>query len=138
MKSGTRRANGRCPRLNERAGHSREDALAHLIQVGAGSGGMPVLDMVCRDRRVSSVTLVEPDVYKPHNAERHLFPPSDAGMLKAELARNWLQERCPNVRVEILICDLLDPQKQQEIEGPLRKRVEKCVAMVEKALEMSN
>ena len=29
-------------------------------------------------------------------------------------------------------------QKQQEIEGSLRKRVEKCVAMVEKALEMSN
>src|ERR1700727_3007820 len=29
-------------------------------------------------------------------------------------------------------------QKQQEIEGPLSKRVEKCVAMVEKALEMSN
>jgi cell division protein ZapA len=29
-------------------------------------------------------------------------------------------------------------EKQQEIEGPLRKRVEKCVAMVEKALEMSN
>jgi cell division protein ZapA len=29
-------------------------------------------------------------------------------------------------------------QKQQEIEGPLRKRVEKCVAIVEKALEMSN
>ena len=26
-------------------------------------------------------------------------------------------------------------QRQQEIEGPLRKRVEKCVAMVEKALE---
>jgi len=29
-------------------------------------------------------------------------------------------------------------QRQQEIEGPLRKRVEKCVAMVEKALEHSN
>ena len=29
-------------------------------------------------------------------------------------------------------------QRQQEIEGPLRKRVEKCVAMVEKALEQSN
>jgi cell division protein ZapA len=29
-------------------------------------------------------------------------------------------------------------QKQQEIEGPLRKRVEKCVAMVERALEQSN
>jgi cell division protein ZapA len=29
-------------------------------------------------------------------------------------------------------------ERQQEIEGPLRKRVEKCVAMVEKALEHSN
>ena len=29
-------------------------------------------------------------------------------------------------------------QKQQQIEGPLRKRVEKCVSLVEKALEQSN
>lgn len=29
-------------------------------------------------------------------------------------------------------------QRQQEIEGPLRKRVEKCVTMVERALEQSN
>ena len=29
-------------------------------------------------------------------------------------------------------------QRQQTIEGPLRKRVEKCVALVEKALEHSN
>ena len=29
-------------------------------------------------------------------------------------------------------------QRQQEIEGPLRKRVEKCVSMVEKALEQTN
>jgi len=29
-------------------------------------------------------------------------------------------------------------QKHQEIEGPLRKRVEKCVSLVEKALEHSN
>lgn len=29
-------------------------------------------------------------------------------------------------------------ERQSEIEGPLRKRVEKCVAMVEKALEKSN
>ena len=28
--------------------------------------------------------------------------------------------------------------RQQAIEGPLRKRVEKCVALVEKALEASN
>ncbi len=29
-------------------------------------------------------------------------------------------------------------QRQQDLEGPLRKRVEKCVALVEKALEYSN
>jgi cell division protein ZapA len=29
-------------------------------------------------------------------------------------------------------------QRQHTIEGPLRKRVEKCVALVEKALEHSN
>lgn len=28
--------------------------------------------------------------------------------------------------------------RQQQIDGPLRKRVEKCVALVEKALEHSN
>lgn len=29
-------------------------------------------------------------------------------------------------------------RRQQEIEGPLRQRVEKCVAMVERALEQTN
>jgi cell division protein ZapA len=29
-------------------------------------------------------------------------------------------------------------QRQEQIEGPLRKRVEKCVSLVEKALEHSN
>jgi cell division protein ZapA len=29
-------------------------------------------------------------------------------------------------------------RRQEKIEGPLRKRVEKCVALVEKALEHSN
>ncbi len=29
-------------------------------------------------------------------------------------------------------------RRQQELDGPLRKRVEKCVAMVEKALEHTN
>lgn len=29
-------------------------------------------------------------------------------------------------------------ERQQQIEGPLRKRVEKCVSLVEKAIERSN
>jgi molybdopterin/thiamine biosynthesis adenylyltransferase len=86
--------------------------LAHLFQVGAGSGGMPVLDMVCRDERIARVTLVEPDVYRPHNVHRHLFGLSAAGRPKAELARQWLLERRPDLDVRLLPCDLTDPAAQ--------------------------
>jgi molybdopterin/thiamine biosynthesis adenylyltransferase len=94
--------------------------VAHVIQVGAGSGGMPVLDMLCRDARITRVTLIEPDVYKPHNIVRHLFPPAGAGELKAELARRWLQERRPDLHINILPCDLLDPAAQSDIEAAAR------------------
>src|SRR5690349_975291 len=71
--------------------------MAHLFQVGAGSGGMTVIDIVCRDPRITAVTLIEPDVYKPHNVERHLFPPAAVGRLKAEVAAEWLAERRPDL-----------------------------------------
>jgi hypothetical protein len=90
--------------------------VAHLLQVGAGSGGMPVLDAVCRDARVTQVTLIEPDSYKPHNVERHVFPARAVGQAKAELAREWLRDRRPDLDVRILLCDLLDPAAQAEIE----------------------
>ncbi len=89
--------------------------MAHLVQVGAGSGGMPVLDMVCRDPRVTRVTLIEPDVYKPHNVERHLFALADVGQPKATLAERWLRERRPDLEVRLLACDLLDPARQEEV-----------------------
>src|SRR6058998_495873 len=90
--------------------------MAHLIQVGAGSGGMPVLDMLCRDPRVTRVTLIEPDVYKPHNVERHLFPLSAVGRLKADLAVEWLKERRPDLEVQTRACDLLDPASHEAID----------------------
>ncbi len=77
---------------------------------------MPVLDMVCRDPRITRVTLIEPDVYKLHNVERHLFPADAVSRPKAELARDWLAERRPDVRVDLLVCDLLDPAQQPAIE----------------------
>jgi molybdopterin/thiamine biosynthesis adenylyltransferase len=94
--------------------------MAHLIQVGAGSGGMPVLDMVCRDARISKVTLIEPDVFKPHNVERHLFPASVVGQQKAALARQWLLERRADLVVEILECDLLAREMQPAIESAVQ------------------
>ncbi len=91
--------------------------MAHLFQVGAGSGGMPVLDMLCRDLRIDRVTLVGPDSFKPHNVERHVFPPSGIGELKAVLAERWLKERRPDLDVQVLPVDLLDPDWQGKIEA---------------------
>jgi len=90
--------------------------VAHLIQVGVGSGGMPVLDMLCRDPRVTRLTLVEPDLYKPHNVERHSFPSSSVGEPKAELAEGWLKERRPDLDVQLLPYDLLDLRAEELIE----------------------
>src|SRR5438046_933651 len=90
--------------------------MAHLLQVGAGSGGMPVLDLVCRDPRITRVTLIEPDIYKPHNVERHLFPLEAIGNSKAELARQWLKDRRSDLQVDILVCDVTDAAAQAEIE----------------------
>jgi molybdopterin/thiamine biosynthesis adenylyltransferase len=90
--------------------------MTHLLQVGVGSGGMPVLDMLCRDPRLAAVTLIEPDIYKPHNVERHLFPHRDAGIAKAELAARWLKERRADLEIQVLPCDLLAPDKQVDIE----------------------
>src|SRR5579862_2068407 len=103
-------------RLWVRRPAAKEQTVAHLIQVGAGSGGMPVLDMVCRDPRVRQVTLIEADVYKPHNVERHLFPLRDVGEYKAALAERWLKERRPDLQVNLLICDLCDPLEQPAID----------------------
>jgi molybdopterin/thiamine biosynthesis adenylyltransferase len=91
--------------------------MANIIQVGAGSGGMAVLDLVCRDSRVNRLTLIEPDVYKPHNVERHFFPPSDVGQAKAVLAERWVKERRPDVEIQLLDCDLLDPAYADKIEA---------------------
>ncbi|MBM4068364.1 MAG: ThiF family adenylyltransferase [Planctomycetes bacterium] len=90
--------------------------MAHLIQVGAGSGGMPVLDLVCRDPRIHQVTLIEPDIYKPHNVVRHLFPPSGIGEPKAELAEQWLKQIRPELDVRVLNSDLLDPAHAADID----------------------
>ena len=90
--------------------------MAHLFQVGAGSGGMPVLDMVCRDPRINRVTLVEPDIFKPHNVERHCFPRSAVGELKADLAERWLRERRPEIEVRTFVCDLRDPASATALE----------------------
>lgn len=86
--------------------------MAHILQVGAGSGGAVVLDLIARDPRVTRITLIEPDVYSSHNVHRHIFPASAVGRLKADLAAEWVRERRPDIEMETLAADLTDPAWQ--------------------------
>jgi len=100
------------------AGRSlRDRIMAHIVQVGVGSGGMPVLDLVARDPRVTEITLIEPDVYLAHNVIRHVFPAADVGLLKVNLAQRWLRELRPEVPVTCLAIDLCDPAHAAEIDA---------------------
>lgn len=90
--------------------------MTHILQVGAGSGGMPVLDMIARDPRVCRVSLIEPDVYKAHNVHRHLFPLAAVGRMKADLAEQWLRQRRPDLQVSVRYWDILDPKIQPELD----------------------
>jgi hypothetical protein len=90
--------------------------MAYLLQVGAGSGGLPVLDALCQDRRITRVTLIEPDVYERHNVERHWFPLAAVGEAKATLTQRWLNDRRPELEVRILVADLLDAAVQGALE----------------------
>ncbi len=64
---------------------------------------MPVLDLVCRDPQVTAVTLIEPDVFKPHNVVRHVFSAQGVGEAKADLAATWLRDAAHNSRSEPLM-----------------------------------
>ena len=86
----------------------------HVLQVGAGSGGMVVLDLIARDPNITRITLVEPDVYAPHNVHRHIFPTAAVGQLKAELAAEWVRERRPDLAFEAIVGDLTDPARHAE------------------------
>src|SRR5262245_9810316 len=88
-----------------------------VLQVGAGSGGMVVLDLVCRDPDVRRIVLIEPDVYKSHNVHRHYFGHNDVGRPKAELAARWVQQFRPDLELQTLVVDLLDRERQPEIEA---------------------
>lgn len=77
---------------------------------------MVVLDLLARDPAIDRVVLVEPDIYKPHNVHRHLFPASAVGRGKAELAAEWLRERRPDLAIEVLPVDLTAAEHQPAIE----------------------
>lgn len=90
--------------------------MSTLFQVGAGSGGMVVLDLVCREPSVRRIVLLEPDVYKSHNVHRHYFGIEQVGRRKIDLAAEWIKQFRPDLEVATIAVDLLDPARQSEIE----------------------
>src|SRR5262245_11328302 len=91
--------------------------MSTLFQVGAGSGGMVVLDLLCREPSIQRIVLVEPDVYKSHNVHRHYFGHNDVGQLKADLAAKWVRRFRPDLELDTLPVDLLDISRQEELEA---------------------
>ena len=85
--------------------------MATLLQVGFGSGGMAVLDLLCRDARLTHFTLIEPDAYEAHNAARHYFPPSMAGRPKIELAAEHVRRFRPDAELALFPVDLMDADR---------------------------
>jgi molybdopterin/thiamine biosynthesis adenylyltransferase len=108
--------------------------MSHIFQVGAGSGGMVVLDLLARDERIQKITLIDPDDYKLHNVVRHYFPAADAGRKKVDLAARWLKALRPELEIHPLAVDLLDAAQQPAIEAALADaRICVCAVDVEPA-----
>ncbi len=80
---------------------------------------MPVLDMVARDPRVTKLTLIEPDIYKPHNVERHLFGFESVGESKLDLAASWLRGRREDLEIDCLPVDVTEESSQERIESAI-------------------
>jgi molybdopterin/thiamine biosynthesis adenylyltransferase len=91
-----------------------------IFQVGAGSGGMVVLDMLCREPNVRRIVLLDPDVYKPHNVHRHYFGNEQVGQCKVDLAAKWVRQFRTDLEVVPLAVDLLDAARQAEIEAAVQ------------------
>jgi len=94
--------------------------MSTLFQVGAGSGGIVVLDLLCREPSIRRIVLVEPDVYKSHNVYRHYFGHNDVGELKADLAAKWVRQFRPDLEMTTLPVDLFDKDRQREIEAAVQ------------------
>jgi molybdopterin/thiamine biosynthesis adenylyltransferase len=90
--------------------------MAGVIQVGVGSGGMAVLDLVIRDCQVTDVTLIEPDRFEAGNVERHLIGHSGVGHDKVELAEAWVRDHRPDIRIRTVCSNLAAEESKSLID----------------------
>jgi molybdopterin/thiamine biosynthesis adenylyltransferase len=91
--------------------------MSTIFQVGAGSGGIVVLDLLCREPSVRRIILLDPDVYKTHNVHRHYFGNEHVGRRKVELAAKWIKQFRSDLEVVPLALDVMDATRQADIEA---------------------
>lgn len=90
--------------------------MATLFQVGVGSGGMAVLDALCRAPEIDRVILVDPDTYESANVHRHYFGHDAVGRTKVDLACEWVKRFRPELNLVPLPVNLLDSDWSTQIE----------------------
>jgi molybdopterin/thiamine biosynthesis adenylyltransferase len=90
--------------------------MAAIIQVGVGSGGMAVLDLVIRDPHVTEVTLIEPDQFEADNVDRHLIGHRGVGRAKVELATEWVRDHRPDIETRTLSTNLCAGESSSAID----------------------
>lgn len=86
-----------------------------IVQIGVGSGGIIVLDLLMRDPRITQLVLIDPDRYEAHNVHRHLFPADGVGRLKVDLAAEWVKRFRPEMTIQTLPVDVMAADAQATI-----------------------
>lgn len=77
----------------------------HLVVVGLGSGGFPVVQHLAMCG-LQNWTLVDKDTLDSENLEKHPGMRKDIGRMKTEIAKEWILDRNPNAEVARLDIDV--------------------------------
>ena len=102
---------------NSRIGHLiQPQALAgkHLVVVGLGSGGFPVVQHLAMCGLINW-TLVDKDILDEENLEKHIAMRKDIGRMKTEIAEEWIIDRNPDASVTRLDIDVTTVEGKQSL-----------------------
>ncbi|BAL90382.1 hypothetical protein AMIS_51620 [Actinoplanes missouriensis 431] len=98
---------------------ANRNAADHIVVVGVGSGGFPVLQHLAMSGW-ANFTLVDPDTLDEPNLVKHPALRAELGRPKTAIARRWLLDRNPGVRCATVEADVLrlpEPELAELIGG---------------------
>lgn len=101
------------------AGRNKEDT-RNVLMVGAGSVGSLVAESLAREGRFS-ITLIDRDLFFPHNAARHALFPGNTGDSKAHALVKFLECIRIDGVFEAIADDFLRPNNGAAIDAALNR-----------------